>query len=41
MKNFLRKFVKFADKINTIVGVAAAQLVILLTFIVVYEVIRR
>ena len=41
MKKFFIGFVKFAEKINTIVGVAAAQLVILLTFIVVYEVIRR
>ena len=41
MKEFLRKFVKFADKLNVFVGVWVAQLVILLTFIVVYEVIRR
>ncbi len=41
MKKFLKKFVAFADKLNIVVGVMAAQIVILLTFIVVYEVVRR
>jgi TRAP-type mannitol/chloroaromatic compound transport system permease small subunit len=41
MKKLLIKFVKIAEKLNVVIGVAAAQLVILLTFIVVYEVIRR
>ncbi len=41
MKNFLKKFVKFADKLNILVGVWASYLVLVLTFVVVYEVIRR
>ncbi len=41
MKNFLKKFVKFADKLNLVVGVWASYIVLVLTFVVVYEVIRR
>ncbi len=41
MKKWLKRFVHFADKLNLVIGVWASYLVILLTFIVVYEVIRR